>query len=766
MPENAFLTWYEILQDKILSAIDNLIATPVNNLIFFLSMKNNDPAPGPDAKHPYPPINNSRDQVEFKELALVGAILSVMGSIVISFYKRSREKESISNYFFFERLFPIMGNEDFIHLRSAAYFYNPDIYPIVLWMRRSWAFLTANSDFENLEKYLNERTKNRAKEIVLKDIYKKINEQLALFITEQKKYGEWSVEEKAGEWFIKPSGDYLKAWRKKKEVQDNESSTHLKEEETKRTAFSSIVNSINSRLDELGRASFAYWIGVFIFYFLPGVGVAASGIVWPPILVAGLFLVAIWATKSYASSCGNNKQLGIDVSDKENEQKTTIEFIAAVKYQILLDALLKQERKIDTLSYKKVKFRERSKESKLCKDIRNVLNRRSDLRFVRAIFNGFVIGCFTIFFSSWLLNSAALLVIGLFVTLSPATLALVAAVVALVTLSLGLAYGIYLAVQKYNEEMVGLLDAEAKFLKLQKKYSDIEIPNISLRECDRLFRRGTTNPSGWTFTKQFFKRVWTGAIRLGTGMLFLKLLPLGTTTIVLYALYGIAVIPAFYPMLVVMLAGGLLFSGWHIWQYHCASKEGQALRIMDFFLNRPYVLGHSQSSPSPNMTAENNKNDSHIKSRLRNLNLLNENEIIFKNLYNEGNRASTPTEKKCQTPKLAGRIELLRRVSSESCLNPQDLNGTQNSTATTGACQGDTHVNNIQNFGSLSPIRRKRIHTIAVSGTERRKRKQGFDQSAIEALRLNTRGPTLFAGPTRCSGHASRVTRASSPLVY
>ncbi len=756
MPENAFLSWYKILQDKILSAIDNLIATPINNLIFFLSMRHKDASPGPDAKHPYPSINNSRYALEYKELLLFSAILSVIGSVVVSFYKKLRDTESTSNYFFFERLCCLLGkdkDEDIIRLRTAAYFYNPDIPPIVLWIRQSWALLTGNLEYKSLEDYLKQNKKRQSKEKLLKEIFKEINQQLALFITEQKKYGEWDIEKKAGEWSIKPSADYLSAWQKQKKAQENINIPHFNDKKIKKTFFSSTFAFINSRLDELGRASFAYWIGVFIFYFLPGACVV-TGIVWPPILVAVLFLAAIWATKIYASSCGNNKQFKVCVFD--DTQKVTTEFLAAVKNQLLLD-LLKQEKDNGALRYEKVKFKERTKKSKLYKEIRKVLDLKSLFRAVKAIFNGFILGCFIIFFSSWLLSSAALLLVGLFVVLSPATLSLVGVTVALATLGLGLVYGIYMAVQKYKEEVIALLDAETKLSKLQETCSDVEIPNISLRECDRLFRRGTIRPSGWTFTKQFFKRLWTGAIRLGTGVLFLKLLPLGTIT-ALYAFYGIAVIPPFYPMLVIMLAGGLFFSACYIWQYHCESKEGQALRIMDFFLNRPYNTKSSRFSSPPTMIENNNKNNSQPRYRLSN-ELLNENERNFKNSFNTKSGASTPRE---QTVGWTGKIELSRRISSHPCLEQLNLASTQNSLSTTETYR-DRATNFPQNFEA---IKRKRSYSLPPTVLDvSRKIKQGIIQSDIEGLRLSTGSPILFRSSNQHSDFRSGPSQGRSPIV-
>ena len=606
MPKTAFVYWYDTLQNKVLSAIDNVVATPFNNWEFISGIENHEASPGPDVGHPYPNINDSPSAMSYRESVAVVAALGVFFSSTIACYQKLRRKEGASHYFFFERLFYLTEKNKlektlgkcsipYICLHAAAYFYNPDVPSIVLWARRRLAVLTKQSAFKHLKEYLQREGHrlDKTKEELLEEIYKKINEKVALFITKQKKHGEWCSERSQnGKWLIKPSEDYIEAWQKKRKALKKSSSNLTKTDLNKEPFFLRIFYFIEVRLGELGRASFVYWIGVFTFYFLPGLGIA-SGVVWPPIFIASLFLVGLWLTKGYKAYVAKKSNV---ISDEKSKKQAAIEFLTeAVKHQLQLDALLEQEVTPGTLKYKKVKFRERSEdqsvrqESKLFKEIGAVLQRKKDFRAARAIFNGFVTGCFTVFFSFWLLTAA----LGLVVTLNPAA-------VALLTLSLGLAYGTYSAMRYCKNDMETILYTEAKFAKLEESYGDIDIPDISLRECDRLFRRGITDPSVWSEVKQVSKRLWTGFIRFGTGMLILKLLPLGTTMAVLKG-FGIIVSVPVVSTLCIMFAGGLLFACWHIWQYNCERKEDQTGRIMDFLLNRPY----SSESDWPSIASEN-----------------------------------------------------------------------------------------------------------------------------------------------------------------
>ncbi|MES2142374.1 MAG: hypothetical protein V4471_05780 [Pseudomonadota bacterium] len=604
MPKTAFVYWYDTLQNKVLSAIDNVVATPFNNWEFIWSIENHKTSP--EVEHPYPNVNASPNAMLYKGSVVVIAALGVFFSVVIACYQKLRREEGSSHYFFFECLFHLIEKNKleetlgkcsipYGYLRAAAYFYNPDVPSIVLWARRRLAVLTKQSAFKNLEKYLQSEGKqlNKTKEELLEEIYKKINEKLALFITKQKKYGEWYSEQSQNrKWLIKPSEDYFESWQKRRSALKRKSASSTRIDLNKETVFSRIFCFIEARLGELGKASFVYWIGVFIFYFLPGVAIMGV-VVWPPVLIAALFLVSLWVTKGYKARAAKKANL---IDGKESKKQVAVEFLTeAVKHQLQLDALLKQEVTSGTLKYKKVKFRERSEgqsgrqESKLFKEIGAVLQRKKDFREARAFFNGFVMGCFTIFFSFWLLTAALALVV---------TLNSIA--VALLTLGLGLAYGIYSAIRYCKNDMETILYTEAKFAKLEESYGNIDIPDISLRECDRLFRRGITNPSAWSGMKQVCKRLWTGFIRFGTGILLLKLLPLGTTMAVLGGL-GIIVSVPVVSTLAIMFAGGLLFACWHIWQYNCERKEDQTGRIMDFLLNRPYSL----ESDWPSIVSEN-----------------------------------------------------------------------------------------------------------------------------------------------------------------
>ncbi|MGC1854025.1 MAG: hypothetical protein WA659_01430 [Candidatus Aquirickettsiella sp.] len=536
-----------------ISPVDSTVATPVNNVEFIYDQGNQRRYPGPDANHPYPNINDSPSAAFIKGGIATLGFMSVIGAIIIKFYQRLRKKEMHSHYFFFERLPDI---KEWLKRRpesecspeillAAAYYSNPDLPPVVLWWRRSWASLTRSSDYVALKKYLQAKstigkeTKNN-----LKEIYQQINENFALYISEKKEYDQWEAKEKDGKWIVRRKASPTSI------AGSNESSPRPSKAEKNKTIGQKVWNFIDERINELALASFAYWIGVFIFYLLAGVGVIGV-VVWPPILIAGVVLAGLWITKVIQ----HQKKSVLNSHHLIHEDDDT-RLLEEIKHQLL----------IESLSQQKVNF----KNSKLYNDIGKTLQKRQRMIFVGCIFNGFIGGFFKISFSSWLIFAA----LGLVVTLNPLGLA----IVAVATLVLSIAYGIYSAMKNYKSQ-ISLLELKNKQLTVLKE-NDAEIPDISLREYDRLFRRGKPDNSIWSTTKQLLKRAWVGLIRLGTGILFLKLTGFGVTTAILGVL-GITAGIAALPLIGILLAGGLIFAGWHIYQYHLESQERQLDHVMN-----------------------------------------------------------------------------------------------------------------------------------------------------------------------------------------
>lgn len=601
MPKLIFLNWYTRFQNEVLSAIDNTIATPFNNEQVIWDLKYQEPCPGPDVEHPYPSVNGSAQAPLLKGSVAFLALFGIFFSLFVTFYRKIRTQENRSHYHFFAQLqrdeFEKLTLQNrkvnatltpFEHLHAVAYFYNPDISPLVLCLRRTWAFLRGDPHFERLQSYLKTRIASKPrikrplkKEIVLRELYEEISGKLALFITSKKNYGEWgATKQKNGRWIVRPApqSDELQAWlAKNKPMQSEKSDVAIKKK--KANVWQSILSFIEVRLQELGAASFVYWIGVFTFYFLPGIGIV-SGAVLPPIVIACGFLLAVWCTKAYRARLSNLQELDIA---NNNEEQDSGAFFELIKQRMRLDQLLTQEASesvndLPMKSIKKVKYRD----SRVCKELKAVLKKKHDFRFVWTIFNGFVGGCFTIFFSFWLLTAT----LGLFLTLNPV-------IVLGVTLGIGLIYGLYTAVTQYKNAMHELKDEKAKYKKVKIKYAEVEekyenseFPDLSLREYDRLFRCGELNSTTWTLVKQICNRAWVAFIRFGTGFLFFRLLPLATTATVLTAL-GIMAAPAFLPTLIVLCAGGLFFAAWHMWQYHYMSHAARASNVMHVLLNLP-----------------------------------------------------------------------------------------------------------------------------------------------------------------------------------
>lgn len=724
--------WYDILRDTILSVIDNWAATPFNNIQFILDLQhyqncsNMDTAYSYfDAESPYPNVNHSTNAPLIKGSIFLIAVFGIFFSFFITRYRKLRRQEGISHYFFFENLFQIgisseIGASEafsvpFEYLHAAAFFYNPDLPHFVCWIRRIWAYVTGKNAIRDLEKYLNDKKieENKSKKMLLESMYKEINERIAAFVTKQKKYGDWEAKETLdGNWSIKPSDDsYFEDWLRRRRTQN--SCVNNKNLDGK-NFFLLIFNFFSSLplLDGLGRASFVYWIVYFIFLFLPGVCLAGVTVVaWPPIAVAFAFVFVFWATKIYHRFSQKKNTSDVE-STRQNEIKWLTE---AVKHQILLDGLLKEN--FHNLNYNKVKFRARLendsskyKESKLCKEIRASLKNKKDFILVRAVFKGFIIeGCFPIFFISWLLISA----LGLVLTLN-------CAVVALITLGLGIVYGIYSAINRYRRDMEALFYLEEKFLKIQEKCGDIEIPDISLTECDRLFRRGKVNATSWTAMKQLGNRIFVGFITFGTGVLFLKLLPLGITMAVLkgiiYAGLSITIVPTFFPMLGVMLAGGLFFACVLVFLYHHDQKGQKAGRVLDFICNRPYNLD-TDLALSPSVIGESNNEVSALPGSQS---PLDGSERAFHLLSYEGNRFP-PQPERSQIAFL-NRRNLLRKWS-KSELSLEEKNKIWKSNGEIISLKNENQT-----------LRRKRSNTLPPNVGKDMK-KQAIDSKGIALLK-------------------------------
>lgn len=560
----------------IIGPIDNAVATPINNAVFLDDIDTRQAYPGPDAKDPYPVINNSSDARFIKGGILGLAIFSILAAILINFYKKLRKKEGHSHYFFFEKI-PLIQewlknhkNENECSpeiLLATAHYYNPDIYSFVLGWRRAWAWLTQNKDYLKLQKHLKkEASEGKTKKDTLRETHKEILEKIALYINKQQKYGQWEVSESL---IIQPtentkafSNQIIRAWN---ELQNKTQTTISSHSSPKKSVSEKLLDFIENRLDELAIGSYAYWIGVFAFYLLAGVGVIGI-VVWPPILIAGIVLSLLWATKIYhsiqtksvLSSAPENESVSQETEHTLLNESVTQE----AEHALLLEAIQHQIQ-LKALSKKSVDF----KNSKLKKDIEKTLRKNRDLRYVWPIFNGFIRGLFTVLFVGWLLTAT----LGLVVTLNP----IGAAILAVVLLTLAITYGLYMAVKNYRANNLAIKTREDQWKTLKKLCENQTIPDLSLEEYDRLFRRHSADKTLWTSVKQFFKRAWVGFSRIGTGILFLKLTGLSVTTAICLAL-GITVSAAFFPMLGILLGAGVFFSAWHIYQYQL---EGQQNKI-------------------------------------------------------------------------------------------------------------------------------------------------------------------------------------------
>ena len=573
--------------ENVVIPIDSALATPFNNAELFSELENKIHYPGPDASDPYPNINDSPHSAAIKEGAFALALLSIIGNLIIQFYKRIRKKEAISSYFFFEKLPDI---EEYLKsasgsesdkcspevLLATAYYYNPDLSSIVLGWRRAWATLTRSNRYLILNKYLRDQLASNKKKEILENIYQQINKNLASYINEKEIYGEWEAKQHAGKWMIRPK--VLPEFLKKLDGEAKKTKANQN-----KTIAQRVGSFISARFDELTKASFVYWIGVFIFYLIPGVGVIGA-VVWPPILIAGVFLLGMWISKGVTKAIQARKKQP-QLNESASSQDDNAWSLEVINHHIHVAALSKGNICLG--------------DSNLFKGMDEVLEKRKNMIFVGAILNGFIGGFFQVAFVSWLLFAA----IGLVVSISPIAFAIIAAS----TLLSGISWGVYSAWQhlKSNDILLKNRDKLWNELKEHPEEQPIKIPDISLREYDRLFRRGDSNKTTWTVIKQVFKRAWVGFVGIGTGILVLKLSAYGVTTSILSAV-GISASIAFFPIMGLFLGGGLLYAAWRVYEYHLESQETQFDNVINSLSHPLFKSNQKEVVVSPESVGTSN----------------------------------------------------------------------------------------------------------------------------------------------------------------
>lgn len=656
--------------------VDSAVATPINNGELFFDLSNHAPYPGPVASDPYPNINDSPHVATIKGAVFSAVILAFVGNLIIQSYKRLRKKEAVSTYFFFERFRAI---EQYLKttreidddkccpeiLLATAFYYNPDLSSFVLRWRRMLATLTGSKRYLRLKEYFNQQNAlGETEKDILERMYQQINQKLADYINKNKdQYGEWSVKKHAGKWIL---------WQKKPTLwKKNKIKSEKIEQGRAKTIARRVWGFIEVRLDELEKASYIFWIAVFIFYFFAGVGVLGT-IVWPPVAIAGVFLLGIWGIKFSVKLIETLKKVKSSAKSSVVSDENSLS-LEDVKHHMQLMQLRKFQDQndqnslllIDKANDNQILSKNKSGKVDLYEEIYNVLDKRWKLRIVGAILNGFVSGFFKISFISWLLFSA----IGLTVSISPLGLSIVAGG----TLLLGIAYGIYSACKHFKSNNTQLENRHKLLLQLKKQSR--EIPDISLRKCDRLFRRGDLNKTSWALTKQVFKRVWVGLVGIGTGILLLKLSAYGVTNAVLFAVLGITTASiAFLPIMSVFLTGGLLYAAWRVYDYHIESQERQLDLVMNS-LSRPLFM-----SQEVTQVVEDTKNTSSIpnaegksleKQALNNLTvqLSWKKAISPKSNTREGRRASFSAFFEPAEPEDSRSIGLVRSQSCSGDLN-------------------------------------------------------------------------------------------------
>ncbi len=109
-------------------------------------------------------------------------------------------------------------------------------------------------------------------------------------------------------------------------------------------------------------------------FFLPGVGVI-GGIVWPPILIAGIFLLGIWINNLRKMPQARKRAV-------LNEEVVYQEEVACLLENV------KRHLQVEALTQASIGL----KESALHQEMKEIMHKQREMLFVGAILNGFIGG--------------------------------------------------------------------------------------------------------------------------------------------------------------------------------------------------------------------------------------------------------------------------------------------------------------------------------------------------------------------------------------
>lgn len=539
------------------SGFDEGFATPFHNA----NVVDNAVLKDSGGTHLYKDVMASPHRGLWIGLIGVGTAISLGVGLYVGAYRRLRDREKTSHFFYFKRLLESEKRAEIIELmgvgeglsgllEAAAHFYSPDISGFVRWKRRVFCFNKKDKEnLKNLECFLKE--KNNKKE-ALAALHQTIINKVVTFLNVS---GDLRFECKPGSYLVGLQRDCAeKVFSANKDILNK----------MPVAAAPGFFNKLGEAISYFG---FTYWIASFIFYFIPGMAIA--GVAWPAVLIAGVFFLFL-SGKAVTNKFRNTTDENIQAQQQELFENRLIE---CSKHQ----AFIKRN------GIPLVKF----KDSQLKKDLEKVQKKR---RFsqIHAALDGFVGGCFFWFFMSWVCVDTIKLTLALLAgvtLLSPPVLI----AIAVVTLVAGILYGSYQAYKKVQENNAKCEALSAKFKQLEEV--NVEVPDLSLTAYDRLLRRSSLESPFWTSVKKFLTRGWVFLKGAGTGSLVLRLVVLGSITgIVAGFVVGAPILIGC--MFVIAVAAGV----WSCYAYDINSKTGRAENVLQA-LSDAQMINNDRSAP-------------------------------------------------------------------------------------------------------------------------------------------------------------------------
>ncbi|MFZ0219993.1 MAG: hypothetical protein WAL30_07295 [Candidatus Aquirickettsiella sp.] len=587
-----------------LCSLDEVVATPSFNVSVIESACDH------DFKF-FDAINNSK-YVGFIDGALgsLGLFAAAVGIYVVK-YCELREIERNSNYFYFSRLFNAGNEEDiknkmgkiqhdnydsdepitYNHLLAAAYFYPPDISKIACWRRRFFAFGSARKQLNELNKFLQKNSKEKT----LNKLHKEITEKVCQLLNSDARSKKFKKIFYKNKWIIALTDSYsANFFGHVQSLIDEHAEMTLKNNSDKKNK-----KFIPAILAALGQASFIYWILIFIFYFIPIAPVVTAALISViPLAIAlcgALPLLLIFRITNVQQACNANRNM--TVTDIKEQKKHML--------GKKIVGLNKKNKFYECLQYKENISTVDLKNSPLMADLKAVLKKRRFSKY-HAIGMGFIEGCFLPLFTGWLLLDGTKVI--LTYALCPAVIPLTSftpigpiatAIIAGVTLFIGISYGIYSAYKANQVHEAKFDDLQVKVKALEDEVPTKQVLNKRLLDYEHTHRRFSNKLHFWTYAKKTLNRFMIIIKRLGTGSLVFRLVIWGPITAIVAA--STAVMPTFFPLILIIgtAIGAFIIASWYLYAYNVESKTTQAGRIVEHLVQSEQLSWIDTQLPVP-----------------------------------------------------------------------------------------------------------------------------------------------------------------------